>query len=291
MTTSKEELRDYLRSRRARLRPTDVGLPDTGESRRVPGLRREEIALLAGVSVDYYTRLEQGRTRNVSSSVLDAVARALQLDEAEREHLRDLAKPRSSRTPRVRLQRIRPALRTLVDGLSHQPAFVMGRYMDVLSANTLLSALMPGLLDDPRNQKNIARYIFLDDTAQAVHADWDAVAEETAAMLRLLAGRHRSDPKLAQLVGDLSMGSGQFATLWSAHDVRYREFGTKTYLNPVVGAVTVNYEALVLPGDEDARLCIYSAEPASASDEALRLLASLVVSPLPATGSREHREN
>jgi len=272
---AKQELRDFLRTRRARLRPTDVGLP-AGESRRVPGLRREEIALLAGVSVDYYVRLEQGRGGNVSRSVLDAVSRALQLDEAEHQHLVDLAQPAPARRKLApRRQRVRPAVAMLLDALDLQPAFVMGDRMDVLAINSIAHNLMGGFMDVPSNERNLARFIFLDESARDIHTEWSAVAEETVAMLRLYAGAHPNDPELSRLVGDLSLQSPDFAKWWSAHNVRSRSFGTKICAHPEVGEMTLNYEALLFPGDNEQRLCVYSAEPGSPSEERMQLLASL----------------
>ena len=272
---AKDELRNYLRTRRARLQPADVGLPHS-DTRRVPGLRREEIAQLAGVSVDYYVRLEQGRGGNVSRSVLDAVARALQLDEAEHQHLIDLARPQH--TPRRsahRRQRVRPAVAMLLDALDLQPAFVMGDRMDVLAINSIAHNLMGGFMDVPSNERNLARFIFLDESARTIHTEWSAVAEETVAMLRLYAGAHPHDPELARLVGDLTLQSPEFVKWWSAHNVRSRAFGTKVCAHPEVGEMTLNYEALLFPGDNEQRLCVYSAEPGSASEERMRLLASL----------------
>lgn len=282
MTTPALELRDYLGTRRARLRPADVGLTE-GAARRVPGLRREEIAMLAGVSVDYYTRLEQGRLPNVSVSVVDAVARALQLDPAEHRHLLDLTKPVALRRRTARrVQRIRPAVSLLLDSLETQPAFVMGDRMDVLAANWMAHELMGGWLDRPRNERNLARFIFLDPDAREVHSDWSSIAEEAVATLRFYAGQHPDDPELARLVGELSIASVEFAEWWAAHDVRSRSHGVKTYIHPEVGAVTVHCEALEFAGDDHQRLCIYTAEPGSSSAQALRLLTVMRPAPVSA---------
>ena len=273
--SAKNELRDFLTSRRARVRPADVGLPE-GEGRRVAGLRREELAMLAGVSVDYYVRLEQGRSRNVSESVLDAVARALQLSPTERVHLVDLARPATANRRRpARRQRVRPAVLALLSSLDTQPAFVMGDRMDVLASNAMARALMGEFLSAQGGYPNLARYVFLDPAAQDLHDDWPAVAEETVAMLRFYAGRHQDDAELSRLVGDLSLGSPEFARFWSAHDVRSRAFGVKVYRHPLVGPITLNYEALEFPSDGEQRLCVYGAEPGSPSAESLRLLSSL----------------
>jgi len=232
--------------------------------------------MLAGVSTDYYARLEQGRLRGVSASVLDAVARALQLDAAERQHLVDLALPAPARrrAPQ-RVQRVRPAVGVLLDALELQPAFVMGDRMDVLAANWMAHHLMGGWLDDPRNERNLARFVFLDPEARELHADWEAMAEEAVATLRLYAGQHPDDPELSRLIGDLSIQSPDFARWWSAHDVRSRSHGVKRYRHPQVGDVTVHCEALEFPGANHQRLCIYTAEPGSPSDTALRLLAAM----------------
>jgi len=275
MIAPTHELRDYLLSRRARLHPSDVGLTE-GDLRRVPGLRREEIAMLAGISTDYYTRLEQGRLRNVSGSVVDAVARALRLDAAEHRHLSDLALPVPLRRRTVRrAQRLRPAVGVMLDALETQPAFVMGDRMDILAANWMARQLMGGWLEAPVNEHNLARFLFLAPEARDLHADWATMAEEAVATLRLYAGQYPHDPQLARLVGDLTIQSPEFARWWAAHDVRSRSHGIKTYRHPQVGDVTVHCEALDFPGDDHQRLCIYTAEPGSASDQALRLLASL----------------
>ena len=279
MTAPTDELRDYLLSRRARLHPADVGLTE-GDLRRVPGLRREEIAMVAGISTDYYTRLEQGRLRNVSVSVVDAVARALRLDAAEHRHLSDLALPVPlRRRPVRRTQRVRPAVGVMLDALQTQPAFVMGDRMDILAANWMARQLMGGWLDAPVNEHNLARFLFLDPEARDLHADWSTMAEEAVATLRLYAGQHPHDPQLARLVGDLSIQSPEFARWWAAHDVRSRSHGVKTYRHPQLGEVTVHCEALEFPGDDHQRLCIYTAEPGSPSDQALRLLSSLRPAP------------
>jgi len=280
METRQSELRDYLRSRRDRLLPEEVGLP-VGGSRRVPGLRREEVSMLAGVSTDYYARFEQGRLRGVSVSVIDAVARALQLDPAGRQHLADLALPTAVRRPALpRRQRLRPAVGVLLDALETQPTFVMGDRMDILAANWMASQLMGGWLDDPRNERNLARFIFLDPEARELHADWEAVAEEAVAALRLYAGQRPDDPELSRLIGDLSIHSPEFVRWWSGHDVRSRSHGVKHYRHPQLGEVTVHCEALEFPSDGRQRLCIYTAEPGSPSDTALRLLASMRPAPV-----------
>jgi transcriptional regulator with XRE-family HTH domain len=272
---AREELREFLRSRRARVRPDEVGLPAGGGQRRVPGLRREELALLAGVSVDYYTRLEQGRDVNVSGEVLDAVAAALRLDEVERAHLRQLARPareRRRRTPPPP-QRVRAGVRQLLDGMS-TPAFVIGRRSDVLATNRLARALLIDFDALPPEERNHARWVLLDPEARERYADWEHVARDGVAALRVQAARHRDDPQLAALVGELTMRSPEFATWWAEHEVRVLSHGTKRYRHPVVGELTLSYEALPLIDDPDQVLYLYSVEPASPSAEALALLAS-----------------
>jgi transcriptional regulator with XRE-family HTH domain len=272
------ELKEFLRTRRARLSVDDVEIGGTSGVRRVPGLRREEVAQLAGVSVDYYSRLEQGRNLNVSDEVLDAVARALRLDEIERSYLFQIARsnPRRARrrTP-ARVQRVRPGVRRILDTLDGvAPAFVFGRRMDVLATNRLARALMTDFEALPPRDRNMLRYTFLDESARDLYVDWEEVARDNVAVLRLDAGRHPDDPLLAELVGELAVRSPEFRRWWADHNVRERSHGTKHYHHPLVGDLTVDYEAVALPGDADQTLCIYTAEAASASESALQLLAS-----------------
>jgi transcriptional regulator with XRE-family HTH domain len=271
------ELKEFLRTRRARLRVADVEIGGTGRVRRVPGLRREEVAALAGVSVDYYSRLEQGRQLNVSDEVLDAVARALRLDDVERSYLFQLAraKPRRTRRAPAPVQRVRPGIRRLLETLDDvSPAFVFGRRMDVLAANKLARALMVDFDAIPTRQRNLLRYTFLDESTRELWVDWEEVARDNVAVLRLDAGRHPDDPLLVELVGELSVKSPEFRRWWADHNVRERTHGTKRYHHPLVGDLSVEYESFKLPGDPDQTLCIYTAEPGSASESALRLLAN-----------------
>ena len=242
----------------------------------MPGLRREELAQLAGVSVDYYTRLEQGRSRSASVDVLEALATALRLDEAEREHLHELGRPQPvKRHVRPRPQRVHPATLDLLDRLDLvvSPAFVLGRRLDVLAHNRLAGALITEFRQLPAPQRNQARFVFFDPHARELYADWRQVAVDTVAMLRHDAGRYPDDPKLSALVGELSIHSPEFRTWWSRHDVQRRTTGTKSYHHPVVGELTVQYQALNPCGDEDQVLIVYTTEPGSTSDNALRLLA------------------
>ncbi|MDZ4267611.1 MAG: helix-turn-helix transcriptional regulator [Mycobacterium sp.] len=271
------ELAEFLSVRRARLTPRDVGLDGPGARRRVPGLRREELARLAGVSVDYYTRLEQGRSRSASSDVLDALATALQLNDAERQHLHLLAKPRpAQRKRRTRAQTVDPATLRLLETLDqvHSPAFVLGRRLDVLAHNRLAGALITEFRELPAPQRNQARFVFFDPHARELYADWEEVAADTVAMLRLDAGRYPDDEKLSALVGELSIRSVEFRGWWSNHNVQRRTTGTKAYHHPLVGDLTVTYQALNPSGDPDQLLIVYTTEPGSVDETALRLLAN-----------------
>ncbi|MER6723070.1 helix-turn-helix transcriptional regulator [Streptomyces halstedii] len=268
---------DFLRSARTRLTPQEAGLDDSGRARRrVSGLRREELAQLAGVSVDYYTRLEQGRSRSASTEVLDALATALRLDDAERSHLHTLARPQPARRRRrPRPQRVHPATWDLLDTLQQtgHPAFVLGRRLDVLAHNPLAGRLITDFRALPAAERNQARFVFLDPHARELYRDWPRVAADTAAMLRLDAGRHPDDPALGALIGDLSIHSEDFRRFWSDNKVHQRTTGTKDYHHPLVGDLTVTYQALTPGDDPDQILFIYNTEPASPSEAAMRLLA------------------
>ncbi|REK84951.1 XRE family transcriptional regulator [Streptomyces inhibens] len=269
------ELSEFLRTRRARLRPQDVGLPDHGGRRRVPGLRREELAQLAGVSVAYYIRLEQGRGRNVSAAVLDAIGNALRLTPAERDHLRHLARPVSRRVrPAARPQRVRPALQQLIDTMENIPAYVVGRRLDIIGWNRLGSALLGDLAALPAERRNLAWHVFLDPAARELYENWDAKAADVVGYLRRDAGRNPDDPEMASLIGQLSLKSPEFRQLWAAHDVQDKGFGVKVVNHPLAGRLTLAYETLTLPADPDQQVITYHAEPGSPSAEALRLLAS-----------------
>jgi transcriptional regulator with XRE-family HTH domain len=259
------ELGDFLRSRRARLQPQDVGLPDYGR-RRVPGLRREELAQLAGVSVDYYVRLEQGRDIQPSDSVLDAVATALRLDDAERAHLITLVRPRE-RARRRATERVRPHVRDLVARMDF-PALVTGRRMDVLASNPIARALL-GELREP----NMARHAFLDEGARVLYVDWEQIAADTVAFLRLTAAEDPDDAQFVELIGELSLHSAQFRKLWAKHDVKAKTFGVKRYDHPQVGRLDLHWETLKL-ADPGQVLVTYTPADA-ASETALELLRTL----------------
>ncbi|WP_406387307.1 helix-turn-helix domain-containing protein [Streptomyces sp. NBC_00887] len=272
-TGGSTDLREFLRSRRARITPERAGLPPQPGARRVPGLRREEVALLAGVSVDYYVRLERGRNVNVSQTVLDSVARALRLDETERGHLFDLARPARARRRPETPQRVRQGLHRLLDTLADSPALVIGHRMDVLAANRLARALYTDFDALPHRERNLVRYLFLDPAARELYLDWPSAARGTVAGLRLYAGRHPNDLRLEELVGELSLCDPDFRRWWADHDVLRRSHGTKRYHHPVVGDLTLDYEALTPTDDPDQLLGLYTAEPNSPSARALATLA------------------
>ncbi|MEC3977530.1 helix-turn-helix domain-containing protein [Amycolatopsis sp. H20-H5] len=274
----RSELGEFLLSRRNRLRPEDAGLTGFGARRRVPGLRREEIAHLAGVSAAYYTRLEQGQNRNASPAVLDALARALQLNDDEKVHLANLARPSRKNDAGSRQERVRPGVRQLIESFDRVPAVVLGRVTDVLAWNPLAHALLTGHLSAdsplrPVEKPNMARLVFLDEQAHWLYSNWTAESRDLVALLRMVAGRYADDPKLASLVGELSVKSSEFAGLWSSHPVRDKTHGVREFRHPVVGELTLSFEALPLPDSEDQRVITYHAKPGSPSADALARLA------------------
>ena len=264
------ELGEFLRTCRANATPetTDTSL------RRVKGLRREEVALLAGVSVDYYTRLEQGRHSSPSPSVLDALVRALRLDAAARAHLGDLARPRRRTVEKSPAQKVRPALHLMLDSFADHPAFVVGRRTDILAANALACALIADWNRMPARERNYCRWLLLDPAAREAYQDWATVAAEAVGTLRLDAGRHPDDPRLNELVGELTIKSDDFRTWWADRRVHERTHGTKRMRHPAIGEITIRFEAFVLPGDLDQTLFVYTTDPGSTSRDNLRLLAS-----------------
>jgi len=270
------EVREFLTSRRAKITPQRAGLPMYGRHRRVSGLRREEVALLAGISVEYYTRLERGNARGVSDDVLEAVSRALQLDEAEHAHLLDLARTANAERPPRRTsapQRIRPSIQRIVDAMSDIPAFVQNGRLDILYANGLAEALYADVFQDPIRPPNSARFLFLDPRARTLYVDWERVARDIVATLRGTAGRNPYDRALSDLIGLLSTRSEEFRVRWASHDVRFHRTGTKRLHHPLVGDLTLAYETLELPADPSLTLVTYSAEPGSHSEAALQELA------------------
>jgi len=260
-------------------------VPLYSRRRRVPGLRREEVAQLAGVSTDYYTRLEKGNLGGASDAVLEAIGRALHLDDAERAHLFDLARSArgtTAREPRRRAQpRVRPSIQRLLDSMTTAAAFVRNGRLDVLAVNALGRALYAPVFDDPgRTPPNLARFCFLDPRADDFYPDWADAANTTVALLRTEAGRAPYDRALTDLVGELATRSDAFRTRWAAHDVRLHRTGTKHFHHPLVGEIGVAFDALELPADPGLTLTAYTAEPGSASAEKLTLLASWTA-PLP----------
>lgn len=274
------EVREFLSTRRARLTPQQAELPVYGGKRRVAGLRREEVALLAGMSVDYYVRLERGNLSGASDSVLEALAHALQLDEAERTHLYDLARVAtpSGRRPTATSSRVRPTITRLLDSMADVPAYVRNARFDILATNTLGRALYAPVYDSPlfaqRGPVNSARFMFLDHASKDFWADWDKGADDAVAFLRTETGRSPHDKALTDLIGELTTRSDDFARRWARHDVKFHRSGVKNLHHPLVGDLTLPYEAMELPSDPGLRLNFYTPEPDSREREALGLLAS-----------------
>jgi transcriptional regulator with XRE-family HTH domain len=267
-------LGEFLRARRALVQPDDVGLPDVGR-RRVSGLRRSEVAMLAGVSVDYYVRLEQGRDTHPSEQVLDALARVLRLNDDEIAHLHELARPAPRpRRARSRPERVRPGVLRLLESWSHNPAWILGRRMDVLAYNDLALMIHPTL----RSERNVVRMVFLDPEAREIYADWEGVARETVATLRAAAGADLDDPGLTELVGEVSLKSPDFRRLWARHEVKAKAAGSKRILHPMVGELELNYETFAVADAPGQLLVAYHAEAGSATERALALLAGMAAS-------------
>src|SRR6478735_4978095 len=278
---NRAEVRQFLSSRRGRITPEQAGIEPYGGRRRVPGLRREEVARLAGVSVDYYTRLERGNLSGVSDSVLDAIAGALELDRAEHDHLSDLARAantsgrkRAASAGGSASTAVRPELQYLLDTITGAPAFIGNNRMDIVAANTLGYALYSDMYRAPSRPANHSRFIFLDPRAHNFYTDWDRAANTNVAILRREAGRNPHDKGIAELIGELSMRSDEFRTLWAAHNVRRHYAGTKFFQHPVVGLLELNYQVLGLEEDPGHTLTVYPATPGSTSAEALKLLAA-----------------
>ncbi|MCU1406328.1 MAG: Transcriptional regulator [Glaciihabitans sp.] len=275
---SRTELREFLSTRRAKITPEQAKLPAYGGNRRVAGLRREEVAMLAGVSVDYYTKLERGTFGTVSEGVLHAVARALQLTIPERDHLFRLAGANAMIRPGERRRPssvVRQSVQRVVDGLVDAPAFVRSASRDLIAANALGRAVYSPLYeDDPSGTPNTARFLFLDAKARSFFVDWDKTAADMVANLRSELGRDPLNRELTELVDGLNRNSAEFGSLWKAHDVRYHDNGFKAVHHPLVGDLLLTFEAMELPSDPGQSLIVYGAEPGSATADALRLLAS-----------------
>ena len=279
------EIREFLGSRRARISPEQAGLPVYArDRRRVPGLRRSEVASLAGISPEYLTKLERGQATGVSAGVVEGLAAALQLDEAERAHLEDLLRTAgSARPPRRRpaRRRVRPTVRRILDSMARTPALVLNGRLDLLAANDLGRALYAPVLAGPAgtDPPNNAEFVFLDPAAAGFFRAWDRTAADTVALLRAEAGRDPYDRELSELVGRLSTRSAEFRRRWAAHDVRLHSSGVKLLHHPVVGDLDLPYESLPLPADPGQSLVVYTAEPGSPTDDALALLASWASTP------------
>jgi transcriptional regulator with XRE-family HTH domain len=271
------ELADFLRTRRGRVQPDDVGLVSHGP-RRVPGLRREELAQLAGVSPIYYTRLEQGQSSNASEQVVEAIARALELSDDERAYLHDLARPNPAKRPRrPRPESARPGIEQLINAMHEIPAVVLGRHSEVLAWNDLGHLLLAGHCDRdaprrPADRPNLTRMLFLDPHTRELYRRWDEETGRAVATLRVTAGRYSDDAALTALVGELIVKSPEFAACWAKHPVQLCGSGTKCLHHPVVGDLDLQFEALHLPGDDGHRLLTYSSAPGSSHQAALRLL-------------------
>jgi transcriptional regulator with XRE-family HTH domain len=282
---NRDEVKAFLSSRRAKITPEQAGLTAYGRTRRVKGLRRSEVADLAGVSVEYYSQLERGNLSGVSESVLDALARALHLDEAERAHLLDLARA-AGPAPRARrkqpAQQVRPSVSRILNGMTEVPALVHNGRLDILAANPLAQALYAPLFADRAQPTNFARFNFLNTRAREFWIDWEQAADDTVAMLRTEAGRDPYDKRLTDLVGELCTRSDAFRVRWAAHDVRLHRTGLKHIHHPVVGDLHLSYDVMDLPADPGQSLLAFSAEAASPNDDALRFLASWAATHAPA---------
>ncbi len=273
------EVTEFLRTRRDGITPEQAGIIGGGR-RRVPGLRREEVAMLTGVSVEYYARMERGDLAGVSLEVLDALARALRLDEAETDYLQDLARAAGPTPPRQRRaaeQPVRPTLQRFLDAVTGVPMWVRDRRMDFVATNALGRALYAPMLDDPANGRNTARFTFLNPAARLFFPDWEQNAGDVVATLRSYAGQNPLDKKLTDLIGELVTRSDTFRHRWSKHDVRHHRAGIKRIHHPAVGDLEFSYEALDLPANPDWYMFAYTAEPGSPTEERLKLLGSLAV--------------
>ncbi|NGO41302.1 helix-turn-helix domain-containing protein [Streptomyces ureilyticus] len=267
------ELGEFLKKRRSELSPRTVGLPETGGPRRVAGLRREEVAQLASISTDYYTRLEQGRMQ-ASAPVLDTLARVLHLDDDERGYLFQLAGKTTTRTRRHGRQKVQPQLQRVLDDLTATPAIVQGRRGDILAWNALAAALVTDFSRIPEKHRNYPRLIFTDPAMRSLYADWKASAQIAVAQLRMEAAKYPQEPRLIELVGELSTRDQQFAQWWGDHKVAARTVGTKTLNHPVVGELVLDWDTLTANTDPDQHLTVWTAAPDSPTHERLRILAS-----------------
>jgi transcriptional regulator with XRE-family HTH domain len=275
---NRAQVREFLISRRERISPAQAGLPAYGSgNRRVKGLRREEVALLAGVSIDYYVRMERGNLTGASDAVLDGVASALQLDEAERDHLLDLARaaqPASPRQRRTKASGVTDGIQQILDAITDAPAWVRNARHDILAANRIARALYAPVLADPRRPANTARFVYLDPAARDFFADWERAADDIAAMLRSEAGSNPRDKQLIELIGELSTRSEDFRVRWAAHNVRFHRTGRKRIQHPVVGTLDLSFEAMEFPAHPGLTLLTYTAAAGTPTADSLRMLAS-----------------
>lgn len=274
------DIRDFLVSRRAKITPTQAGLKHFGTTRRVAGLRREEVAMLAGISVEYYTRLERGNTNGVSDEVLESISQALQLDEAERKHLFNLARASSpNHVARRRSTRdgVRPGLHQIIDSIS-MPAYVVNERLDILAANQLGRGLYSPLFSDGETIPNVGRFVFLDSAAEQFFPDRAKIADDAVAILRASAGRSPHDKRIHDLVGELSTRSEEFRILWASQNVKLHRIGSKRFHHPLVGELTLGFESFEVAADPGQRVNVYAPEPGSPSEEALGIIASWVSS-------------
>ena len=275
---NRAQVREFLISRRERISPAQAGLPAYGgNNRRVKGLRREEVALLAGVSVDYYIRMERGHLTGASEAVLDGIASALKLDEAERAHLFDLARAAQPAPPRQRRSKtsgITDGIQQILDAITDAPVWVRNARHDMLAANRLARALYAPVLADPRRPANNARFVYLDPTARRFFADWDRAADDIAAMLRSEAGSNPHDKQLIELIGELSTCSEEFRSRWAAHNVRFHRTGRKTIRHPVAGTLDLDFEAMEFPAHPGLTLLAYTAAAGTPTADSLKMLAS-----------------
>jgi transcriptional regulator with XRE-family HTH domain len=275
--TNQEDVKEFLSSRRAKITPEQAGLPAYGGNRRVTGLRREEVAMLAGMSVDYYNRLERGNLHGASEAVLGSIARALQLDEAETSHLFDLASAANASPTKRRkasAHTVRPSVQRLLDAMTDAPAWVRNARHDFLGGNRLGYALYSEIFTDPIRPANNARFVFLNERSKAFFPDWERSADDIVAMLRSEAGVNPYDRDLTDLIGELSTRSEIFRTKWAAHNVRFHRTGTKRLHHPEVGDLELSYEAMELSSDPGLTFLAYTAEPNTPSADGLRLLAT-----------------
>ncbi|MFE3442462.1 helix-turn-helix transcriptional regulator [Nocardia sp. NPDC059180] len=283
MDDHRAQVREFLTSRRARLTPEQAGLPAFGGNRRVTGLRREEVALLAGVSIDYYVRMERGNLAGASDSVLDNLARALQLDDAERTHLFDLARAAVPAPARQRSAKptagITDSLQRVLDAITDAPAWVRNARHDMLAANTLAKALYAPMISDDRRPANTARFIYLDPASHDFFVDWERAADDIAAMLRSEAGHNPHDKQLIELIGELSTRSEDFRTRWAAHNVRFHRTGHKSLHHPAVGRLDLTFEAMEFPAHPGLTMLVYTAASGTPAADGLQLLASLAATP------------